>query len=110
VGIGGSGKAQLLEDARHVLLDPAIGQEDARRDRRVDKTFGHELEQLALAGAQLRDRIVASSATHPLRDNAPIERRAALGHALDGGDEVGQVLRYALSGSFCRCPSAKVCA
>ena len=35
VGVGGDGEAQLLEDAGHVLLDAAVGEEDARRDRRV---------------------------------------------------------------------------
>ena len=51
VGVGGDGEAQLLEDARYVLLDAALGQEDARRDRRVRESFRHQLQHFPLASA-----------------------------------------------------------
>ena len=71
---------------------PRSVRKHARRDRRVRQPLGHQLEHLSLAGAELVDRIVAASPADELRDDARIERGAALGHPLDGGDEVGQVV------------------
>ena len=92
VGVGGHGEAELLEDARDVLLDAAFGQEHAGGDRRVRQPLRHQGEDLSFAGAQVADRVVAASPADELGDNARIERGAAFGHALDGGDEVGQVV------------------
>jgi hypothetical protein len=64
--IGGDGEPKLLEDARHVFLDAAIGQEDARRDRRVRQSFGHQPEHLSLSRTQLADWIVTASPAHEL--------------------------------------------
>ena len=83
---------QLLEDARDVLLDAALCEEHAGGDRRVRQTLRHQAQNLSFAGAQVADRVVAASSTDELRDNARIERGAALGYAFDRGDEVGQVI------------------
>ena len=96
MGIGRDGEPKLLEDARYVLLDAPIGQEDAGRDRRVRQSFGHQLEHLSFSGTQLADWIVTASPADELRDDARIERGAAVGDAPHGGDEVRQVVHAVL--------------
>jgi hypothetical protein len=47
--LGGGREAQLPEDARHVLLDGAFGDDEPLGDARVRASLGHQLEDLALA-------------------------------------------------------------
>src|SRR3954447_8120001 len=61
MGVGGDRQTQLLEDARDVLLDAAIGEKHARSDCGVRETFRHQLEHLSLTCGQAVDRIVAAS-------------------------------------------------
>jgi hypothetical protein len=83
-------EVQLLEDARHVLLDAAVGQEHARGDRRVRQPFGHQLEHFPFAGAQLADRVVAAPPAYKLRDHVGIECGATTPSAgLPCGDRPG---------------------
>ena len=54
VGIGGDRKVQLVEDACHVLLDPTVGQEHARSDRRMPN-LRHTCPCPASSAADRRD-------------------------------------------------------
>ena len=74
-------QAELREDARHVLLDRAQGDEEPLRDRLVRAALGHQLEHLALARRQLGERVVLAAAADELRDDLGVERRAALADA-----------------------------
>src|ERR1700756_4963074 len=49
-------QVELGEDGRGVLSDRALGDEQPGRDRRVGPALRHELEDLALPGAQPTDR------------------------------------------------------
>lgn len=83
------GKIELREDVRDVLLDRALGDDQARRDPRVRATLGHQREDFALSWRQLLEAAVAGDLAEQLRDGLGIERSAALGDPLDGGGEVG---------------------
>src|SRR5262249_57860242 len=52
------GQAQLPEDARYVLLDRALGHDESLRDRLVRPALGDQLQYLALARRECRDRVV----------------------------------------------------
>ena len=56
-------------------------------DRVVRAALGHQPEHLALARAQLRQRVLAPAAAEQARDDLGVERAAALPDAPDGVDE-----------------------
>src|SRR5581483_6836925 len=60
---------QLPEDARHVLLDGALGDDERVRDRLIRAPLRHQLEHLALARREVGDRVVAALAADELRDD-----------------------------------------
>jgi hypothetical protein len=63
VGLGGL-KAELLEDARHVLLDRALGDDETLHDPGIREPFGNEREDLALSS-----RAICSSALSPTSED-----------------------------------------
>src|SRR5581483_9630646 len=80
-------EAELSEDRGDVLLDRALGDDQALCDRVVRQAFRHQLEHLPLARGQLFDRVVAPAAADQLRDDGGVERGTALADALDRLDE-----------------------
>src|SRR5215210_4815976 len=78
--LGGGGEPQLPEDAGDVLLYGTLRDDEALCDGVVRLSFGHQLEHLALARRQRVERVVAPAAPDETRDDARVERRAALGH------------------------------
>ena len=84
-------QAELGEDARHVLLDRAQGDEESLRDRLVRPALRHQLEHLALARGQLLQRVVGALATDKLADDGGVERRASVGHAAHGRAELLEI-------------------
>src|SRR6266540_4239083 len=69
VVLGGRRQAQLPEDARDVLLDRAWGDDEALGDRLVRPSLRDELEHLALARRERRERIVRTAAADETRDD-----------------------------------------
>src|SRR5262245_60960022 len=65
--LGRRREVELAEDARHVLLDGALGDDEALCDRLVRASFRHQLEHLALARRQRLDGIVPAPPAHELR-------------------------------------------
>src|SRR5215213_8908144 len=63
---------QLLEDAGYVLLDGALGDEQALRDPRVREALRHQSEHVTLARRELVVR-VAPRPRHELRDDLGVE-------------------------------------
>jgi hypothetical protein len=88
VGLGGF-ETQLREDARHVLLDGALGDDEALPDPCVRQSLGHQREDLALAWRELVVRM-ASRASEELGD-VRIERRSTAGHPFERAEEVAGV-------------------
>ena len=84
-------EAELREDARHVLLDRALGDDEPLADRLVRAALGHQLEHLALARGELVERVVAAAPADEQRDDLGVERRAALADAPHGGGELVDV-------------------
>ena len=83
-------QVELAEDRRHVLLDRALADARARLAiARVGAALGHQLHHVHLARGERGQRVVGAGGHEQLRDRLGVERRAALGHAPDGGDEVG---------------------
>src|SRR5262245_14662351 len=89
--LGGGGQVELAEDARDVLLDGSLGDDQPLGDRLVRAPFGHQLEYLALTRGQPRDRVVASPPADELRDDRRVQRRASVGHAADRARELVDV-------------------
>src|SRR5262245_24889895 len=85
------GEAELSEDARHVLLDGALGHDEPLRDRLVRPALRHQLEDLALTRRQGRDRVVAAPPADELRHDRGVERRAAVRNAADRARELPDV-------------------
>src|SRR6476620_1046228 len=56
VHVGFFGEAELVEHRVDVLLDRAVGEERALRDRRVVQPLRHQRQHLALALGELRER------------------------------------------------------
>ncbi len=71
-----------------MLLDRAFRDDQLLRDRLVRPSLRHQLQHLALAWRQLRERVVAAAAAHELRDDGRIERRAAFRDATHGRAEL----------------------
>src|SRR3954452_14023005 len=67
-----SGQAQLLEDARAVLLHLALADAEALGDAPVRPAVGHQLEHLALASGQLVERPFAAALAEQLADDRRI--------------------------------------
>src|SRR3954452_4027825 len=84
-------EAQLPEDARHVLLDRALGHDHTLRDGRIRAALRHQAEHLALARRELAERVGAAAPADELRDDLGIERGAARGDALYRRDELVHV-------------------
>ena len=74
-----------------MLLDRAERDEQPVGDRLVRATLGDQLHHLALARRQLGERVVRGTPADELADDLRVERRAALGDALDGGGELVDV-------------------
>ena len=86
----GGRQPELDEDVRDVLLDRALGDDQRLGDRGVRAALGHQPEHLALARGELVERAVVARAEQ-LGDGLGVERRAALGDAADGVDELAHV-------------------
>ena len=67
------GEVELDEDARHVLLDRAWRDEEPVGDRLVRAALGHELEHLALARSQERERVVPATSAEELGHDRGVE-------------------------------------
>ena len=89
--LGCGREPELPEDARHVLLDGPLGDDELVGDALVRAALGHVLEHLALARGQLVDGVVAAPPADELRDDRRVERRAALPHTPDRGGELAHV-------------------
>jgi hypothetical protein len=89
--VGARRQAELREDARHVLLHRAEGDEQPFRDRLVRASLRHQLEHLALARGELVEGIVAALAADELAHHGGVERRAAVGDAAYRGAELLEV-------------------
>src|SRR5690348_11251287 len=59
--LGRGRQLQLPEDARHVLLHGALGDHHLLGDRVVGAALGHQLEHLALARAELVERVLTAA-------------------------------------------------
>src|SRR5215217_2705756 len=93
--LGRGGQAKLREDARHVLLDGAVGDDELLGDPGVGAALGHEAEDLTLPRRELVDRIVPPPPPDELRDDRRVEGRPALAHTADRVCELVHV-RYAV--------------
>ena len=82
------GETKLPEDARHVLLDRAQRHHHLLGDRLVRAALRHQLEHLALARRQLRERIVAAPPADEPRDHLRVERGAAVRDPFHRGGEL----------------------
>src|SRR6266511_2980355 len=91
VVLGGRREAELPEDAGDVLLDGALGDDEAFRDRLVRPSLGHQFEYLALARRQIAERVVAPPAADEPRDDRGVERGAALRDSADSRAELVDV-------------------
>src|SRR6188472_1073854 len=91
VVVGRGRQAELREDARHVLLHGAKGDEEALGDRLVRAALGHQLEYLPLARGELLERVVTALAANELADDGGIERGAAVGDPAHGRAELLEV-------------------
>ena len=74
-----------------MLLDRPLGDDEPRGDRGVRAALGHQREHLALARAEPVERVAAAGAGEELADDLGVERRAAVGDAVDGVEEVADV-------------------
>ncbi len=85
--VAGVLEAELLEDGGDVLLDGADADDEALGDGGVGAALRHQLEDLALARGQRRQRVGAAhqQLAHDLR----VEHRAA---GRDSGDGVAQLV------------------
>src|SRR4051812_41673846 len=81
------GDLQLVEDARHVLLDGGLADHERLRDPLVRLALGHRGEDVALARAQALERAGRPAATEHAPHDLRIERGAARSDAPDGVDE-----------------------
>ncbi len=89
--LGRRGEVELEEDARDVLLDRAWRDEEPVGDRLVRAALGHELEHLALARRQERERVVPAASAEELGDDGGVERGAPLRDAPHGRRELVDV-------------------
>ena len=90
--VAGVGRqAQLGEDARDVLLDCALGDEEPVADRLVRPALRHQLEHLALARRELGEWVVLAAPADELGDDGGIERRPSLSDPAHGRCELADV-------------------
>ncbi len=75
--LGPGGDAELVKDARDVLLDSVRRDDEHLGDALVGPSLGHQLEHLALAWREPVQRVVAALAAEHVRDDGGIEHRAA---------------------------------
>src|SRR5215213_10827873 len=88
---GRRGEAELGEDARDVLLDGAVGDDQALGDGGVAAALGHEGEDVELAGAEGGQGVGAAAAAEELGDDLGVDGRAALADPADGGQELADI-------------------
>ena len=94
-----------------MLLDRADGQHELARDRAVGAALGDQAQHLALARGEAVERAVGALAREQLGDDLGVERRAAVGDAAHGVDEVvdvhDPVLEQVAQARRARRPSAR---
>src|SRR5205823_8550246 len=88
VVVAADAQAELVEDARDVLLHGPFGDHQALRNPLLRAALGHQLEHLALARGHACERGVGAAATEELRDDRRIDCRAAFGDPTNGRDEL----------------------
>jgi hypothetical protein len=79
--VGAVGKVELAEDAVHVLFHRCLGDPDLPGDPSVRTAFGHQREDLPLAGAQHLKRIVAVPGANQVLHQRRVDHHAAVGDA-----------------------------
>src|SRR6185503_1060097 len=82
---------ELAEDVRDVLLDRALGDDEAVGDGVVRAALGHQPDDLSLARRELVEHAALAAAAEQLRDRLRVHRRPALGDAADRVDELADV-------------------
>jgi hypothetical protein len=80
----GGREAEFPEDAAHMLLHRALGDDESCCDGGIRATLGHERQHLSLARAELLER---AGTYDELTDDLGIECGAAAGDALDGVED-----------------------
>src|SRR5215211_4185483 len=88
---GGGGEAELAEEAGDVLLDRALGDDQALGDGGIAAALGHQGEDVELAGAERGQRVGAAAAAEELGDDLGVDGGAALADPVDGGQELADV-------------------
>ena len=78
---------ELGEDARHVLLDGRLADEQGAGNAAVRLAFGHRGEDRQLARCQLLERVVGAPPAEHHRHDISVESRSAAGNSLDRVDE-----------------------
>ncbi len=74
-----------------MLLDGAGRDEEPVRDGLIRAALGHQLEHLALARREERERIVLARAAEQLGDDGRVEHGSVLGDSAHGGRELVEV-------------------
>ncbi len=87
----GRRQPELREDRADVLLDRALGDDDPRGDRRVRAPLGHQGEHLALARAQVVERVAAAGPRDELADDLGVDRGAAGRDPVDRLEELARL-------------------
>ena len=86
----GGGEAELGEDAGDVLLDGALGDDQAVGDGGVAAALGHQGEDVELAGAE-GGQGVGAAAAEELGHHLGVDGGAAVADPADGGQELADV-------------------
>jgi hypothetical protein len=91
VGICGRRQVELSENARHVLLDGAVGDHELLGDRAVRSPLRHQAENLGLARGETSERIAFAVAPEEMTDDLWIERRPTTRNTIDRVGELTQI-------------------
>src|SRR3954469_468136 len=78
---------ELVEDARHVLLDGRVAEDEGLGDALVGHALGHRRQDLALARAEVVERPRGAAAAQHAAYHLGVERAAAGGDPADSVDE-----------------------
>src|SRR4051794_1037180 len=84
-------QAQLGQDAVHVLFDGRLGDPQLVDDAGIGPALGHQREDLALARAELGERIAAPVGGEEPLHQKRVDHRSALGDAFERVDQLGHV-------------------